>query len=107
MSNYYGVIEDIVKGKFDNNLDAISRAIKDRRTALNGIKLYSFRAGDTVKFNSQTRPKYLQGLTAEVVRVNQKRIVVKFVDETSKSRARKYGWGDFTTPISLVDKVDV
>ena len=102
--DYFEIVKEIVAGRFDDDLDVISKAVKDRRAALNSVKMYSFRAGDVVKFNSLTRPKYLAGTEATVVKVNQKRIVVK-INEDFKYKARKYGYGEFTTPVSLVEKV--
>lgn len=98
-------VDAIVDGDADSFLDAISGAIKMRRESLNERKMLFINAGDVVRFNKTTRPKYLAGLEAEVVRVNKKRIVVKFINEDSKRRARKFGIGEFTTPISLVEKI--
>lgn len=104
MSEGLGIIEQIVFGAADDILDGISRAVKDRRTVLDGVKIYTLKAGDVVRFNSKTRPKYLQGLKAEVVRVNKTRVVVRIVN--ADSRARKYAYEDFTTPIALIDRVE-
>ncbi len=101
------IISAIVDGNVDASLDGIGAAIKSRRAAINSKKMFLINPGDTIKFNRQCRPKYLQGLTAEVVKINQKRIVVKFSDDVSRRRARKFGFGEFTTPVSLVDKVEV
>ena len=94
-------VEAIADGDADTFLDAISRAVKSRRAELNGNKLYTLNPGDIVKFNSLTRPKYLRGIEAEVVRVNRKRVVVR----TEDSRARRFAHYEFTTPVTLVEKV--
>lgn len=99
-------VEAIIDGDCDSFLDAISGAIKRRREIKNETKMLFINPGDIVRFNSQTRPKYLAGTEATVTKVNQKRIVVK-INEDFKFKARKYGYGEFTTPISLVDKVEV
>jgi len=99
------IVSTIIDGHVDASLDGISAAIKQRREAINSKKMFLLNPGDTVKFNRQTRPKYLQALEAEIVRVNQKRVVVRFTDEDAKRQARKYAYGEFTTPVSLVEKV--
>jgi len=98
-------VDAIVDGDADSFLDAISSAIKMRKESLNERRMLFINPGDIVRFNKTTRPKYLAGLEAEVVRVNQKRIVVKFTEDDYKRRARKFGFGEFTTPVSLVEKV--
>jgi len=97
------IVNVIIDGDADTFLDSIAGAIKKRREAINSKKMFMLSPGDTVMFNSQTRPKYLQGLEATVVRCNQKRVVVKIKD--ADSRARKYAYGEFTTPVSLVEKI--
>ena len=98
-------VEAILDGDTDSFLGAISAAIKERKESLNNRKILFINIGDTVRFNKSTRPKYLQGLEATVVKVNQKSVVVKIKD--ADGRARRYGYGEFRTPISLVDKVEV
>jgi hypothetical protein len=99
------IIETILNGHVDASLDAISNTIKMRRGNLNDRKILFISPGDIVKFNSETRPKYLQGLEAEVIKTNKTTLTVK-IKEESKFLARKYGYGSFRTPISLVDKVE-
>src|SRR6187551_2380587 len=98
------IISTIIDGNVDASLDGISAAIKSRRDAINSKKLFSIVPGDTVKINSLCRPRYLVGLQGEVTRVNQKTVSMR-IREEDKFRARKYGYGEFRTPISLVDKV--
>jgi hypothetical protein len=99
-------VEAIIDGDCDSFIDAISGAIKRRREIKNETKILFISPGDTVRFNSQTRPQYLQGLLADVVKVNKKRVVVK-VQEGGRAKARKFGYGEFTTPVSLVEKVEL
>lgn len=98
-------VEAIIDGDADTFLDAISGAIKKRREAINSKKIFLFSPGDIVKFNSQTRPKYLQGVKAEIVRTNEKTLTVKVLPNY-KFAAKKYGYGEFRAPVSLVEKVD-
>ena len=100
------IISCIIDGFVDNSLDGITAAIKSRREAINSKKLFSIVVGDTVKINSLCRPKYLRGLRGRVTGINQKTVSMRILEE-DKFRARKYGYGEFRTPVSLVDKVEV
>src|SRR5574342_1343609 len=98
------IISTIIDGYVDASLDGISAAIKQRRKAVNSKKMFLLNPGDTIRFNSLVRPRYLSGVKAEIIRTNQKTITVK-VHEEDKFKARKYGYGEFRTPIELVDKM--
>ena len=93
-------VADIFEGKHDDDFTIIKRAITQREEYLAQAVGSSLRPGDTVTLKD-LRPKYLNGLTAEIVRVNRTRAVVRF-DETSKVKARKYGRGTPTVPFSCL-----
>lgn len=99
------IVRFILDGEADSFIPAIKEAISMRKEILNDEKMLFLSAGDIVRFNRSTRPKYLQGLRATVVKPNQKTITVRILEE-DKISARKYGWGEFRTPLGLVDKVD-
>lgn len=94
------MINDIKTGKYDDQLDMIVQAVKARKDALLP-QIWEFSIGDAVRFNNSTRPKYLQGKTAKVVKVNRSKIVVKIDDMEPFA---KYA-GNVTVPLSLVEKV--
>lgn len=66
----------IINGESDSELDAIAEAVRTRKHALASINVVSVSHGDTVRFSDRIRPKYLVGLTAEVVKRNPKSVVV-------------------------------
>lgn len=61
----------------DDHLDLILEEIYKRTEEISRLKYNKLTPGSLVRFNSRTRPKYLIGVPATVVRRKQKRIVVK------------------------------
>lgn len=94
------MIDDIKQGKYDKQLDMIVQAAKARKEALQP-QIWEFSIGDIVRLNEQTRPKYLQGKTAKVVKVNRSKIVI---DIDGQEFPDKYS-GHVTVPLALVDKM--
>jgi len=96
------VIAAIETGAVDDGIDDIVNAIKSRRGVLNARKLREIKPGDVVVFNDSVRPQYLAGITARVVRRNQKRVVI-----TLQEGVGRYSAGvDITTPVAIVDLVE-
>ncbi len=94
------IIKEIISGGFDKEIESIFLALKERKRSLSQIMALSLNIGDRVKFNKETRPKYLQGL--EVTIVDKKR--TKLVIELDNPVGRFQG-GRITTPASLLEKV--
>lgn len=94
------MIDDIKQGKYDNDLDMIAKAVQARKQALLP-QIWEFSVGDLVRLNGNTRPKYLQGKQAKVVKVNRTKIVV---DIDGMEYPSKYS-GNVTVPLELVDKI--
>ncbi len=69
--NNQEVIAAIGRGEFDAQLSAFSSEIRRRQELLTLQKGHSFRAGQKVVFNGKTRPRYLVGLQATILDVNQ------------------------------------
>lgn len=67
---------DILNGKYDENLDRIIEVTRGRKDFLNRRMFFTLKPGDKVKFNRNTKPKYLQGKTATVVELNNDKVVV-------------------------------
>ena len=94
------MINDIKQGKYDEQLDMIVQAVKARKEALQP-QIWEFEVGDLVVLNENTRPKYLQGKTAKVVKINRSKIVVNI---DGMEYPDKYS-GNVTVPLALVDKM--
>jgi hypothetical protein len=100
------LVDAILEGVADDNVDALSAAIISRREIKNSKKILFISPGDTVKFNAQASPKYLRGHTATVTKVNKTTVTVDIPEDAWG--ARKYcGAKNIRTPISIVDKVTV
>ena len=91
--------KDVADGHFDNDLDYLNKAIHNRVQQISAIKMFSFKEGDKVKFNSLTKPKYLAGAVGTVKKVNRSKIVVDL-----DAPAGKY-YRNISTPPTLVEKV--
>jgi hypothetical protein len=98
------IVNDIVKGDFDNHLDEIANAIHNRRDIVNRIKTISIPIGATVKFNDKINPKYLKGQEVTVKKVNKKTVVCDFpINESFK---RFSGAANVKVPTSTIDIVE-
>lgn len=100
------LVFNILDGNMDDSLEAITNAIYERRQSLRNRKILLLKRNDKVRFNNSVRPKYLQGLVGEIQKVNRTTVTVKIIEE-DKIKARRYGYGSFRTPVSLVEKVEV
>ncbi len=97
------VARDIVLGSHDRELDAIIRAARERQETIAGAARFTLKAGDTVRFNGRIRPKYLCGLTATVVKVNQKTVTVSCPSEPQYGKYM--GSAEVRCPLSLIEQL--
>lgn len=97
------ICQTIILGGADDILDEISDALKERKAIINGAKIYDIKIGDIVRFNTDTRPKYLQGFEVKVLKKNKKTVVVKIPDDAWGTK--RYRGGEIRVPLSLIDKV--
>lgn len=89
----------IITGQLDAELDLITRSIKTRKDMLSAMLKNSLNIGDKVKFNDQTKPTYMRGMTATIVSIKRERVEVKMDKPTGRFT------GLLTTPVSLLEKV--
>lgn len=74
--DYTAVYAAITLGKFDDHLNELLRCVRDRQKLV-GTQLHrTLDVGDRVRFNDQTRPSYLIGAEATIVKKNPKTLVV-------------------------------
>lgn len=83
------LLKDITMGKFNSEeLDAIFQAVKFQKETDKDIAARrlgrSIKKGDHIWFNESTRPTYIIGCEAVVVKVNPKKIVVDLVKPTAR-----------------------
>lgn len=93
------IIQDILRGNQDENLEQIGDAIRDRVSYLSRMKTLSFNIGDEVVFNSKVRPRYLEGVAGIVKSFKTKNIVVEIQDGQYVGRFGRL----ITTPPGLID----
>ncbi len=94
------MIKEILSGNYDEELNKLTEAIKLRKQQLAQIAFLDFKVGDTVKFNSATRPTYLVGCKAIIRDKKTKNIVVDLISPPPGSRFSK----GIRTSITLVEK---
>jgi hypothetical protein len=100
-SNIQDILVAIYAGSVDNDFETIHAAIRDRRSAINQVKRYTFQIGDKVCLNSQVSPKYLVGYVGVIISRKNTNFVVKF-DTTLPGR---YKWQtSLTCPPAVLDK---
>lgn len=71
------LVEAIMNGKFDNQLEQLAVLIKSRREMVGQQLLATLKSGDKVRFNDNVRPRYLRGKTATIERVTGNKAYVR------------------------------
>ena len=99
MDYYNDFVLPVFKGEYDEFLDGMIDTIQKRKRDM-APKIWEFRAGDVVKFNDNTNPKYLRGAQGKIRKVNRTKVVVD-LDE----RHGRFYTG-ITTPLTMIEKVN-
>lgn len=87
-------------GSHDDELDEIEEALNYRRKVLLKRTIKDLTPGSTVRFKA-ARPKYLTGLTAEVVRVDEGHVWVKTPDDPAYRKYRASA--QIKCPLSIIE----
>lgn len=95
------VITAILDGQLDDSESRIYDAFKERRRQKSARKVAAFSVGDTVKFHG-ANPAYLNGLKAEVKKVNQTTVGVEIIPE-DKPLARRFAHGPIRVPADMLE----
>lgn len=82
------VLSAIANGDLDPILDKMLDRIARRRDVVARLRTATIDVGDTVRFTERIRPRYLAGLTATVVKINQTTITVACPDTYEYERFR-------------------
>ena len=91
----------LYRGEYDEYLDNIVEAVNNRKRDM-APKIWEFRVGDKVRLVN-AHPKYLNGHTAEIIKVNRSKVVIR-LDESASSRFSKFT--PITTPLTMIEKVN-
>jgi hypothetical protein len=87
----------ILSGEADEFLDGIVKAVKIRKDALKP-QIWEFQVGDKVKIIN-ANPKYLNGSTATIKKVNRTKVVID-LDTPAGKFSR-----NITTPLGMLEKI--
>lgn len=94
------VIAAVLDGKFDDNLDKLNSAIKERKEIKGRATFYSLTPGDKVRFVASVKPQYLAGCVGTLRALRNKKVTVD-LDEPTGGRFQK----GIITPVTLIEKV--
>lgn len=105
MNDEYSMfLADIQTGQYDDQLDELRAALDYRERRLRKRLLTKLNPGETIRFASNIRPKYLAGLTATVVDVNETKeeVTLTIPDEP---RYRRYAGSGIRCASSLIERM--
>jgi hypothetical protein len=91
------MISNIKSGEYDDQLDMILAAVKARKNALKP-QIWEFQVGDKVKIVN-ANPKYLNGATAIIKKVNRTKVVIDLDAPNGKFSH------NITTPLGMLEKI--
>lgn len=95
---------EIMNGSLDNDLDKVITLVQQRRKAIAFTGAVGLKPGDPVVFGKGINPRYLSGLRATVVRVNNTTVTVE--TPVSMAYSRFSGLRGLRVPMDLIFKVD-
>lgn len=106
------LVEAILDGKYDDDLDTIQGALKDRWTISRAIRdkkaLAQINVGDEVRTKNLS-PKYLNGALAKVTEgpANSRstRVSIKFQEPVNPRIVKRYGTMPVRVPVGCLEKV--
>jgi hypothetical protein len=101
------IVLALASGNHDAEIEQIANVVTQRRSLQKDVvlihKVNSMRPGDTVVFNSRTKPRYMVGQRAKILTVNR---TTAWVDLEDKASAGRFGTSSkVKAPFSLIDKV--
>jgi hypothetical protein len=105
--SHSNIFSQIASGDFDEDFDNVFQALRERERYVRSLKasqaLGTLQPGDTVRFNNEARPKYLQGGLATVERLNSTRVVITLITD----HGSRYRQGmSLPCPPDILEKVD-
>ena len=102
------IIQDILNGQYDDQIDTLSDALHSRRKIVRQTSIaqtmLTVGVGDTVKF-SNIRPKYMVGAIGEVVDKKRTKLGVKLISGNIPHNGRFRIGETLSVPASCVEKV--
>jgi hypothetical protein len=79
------IVHQILMGEYDEELGQILKAAKRRSDFVHQSKLdEAMYVGGRIKLNIHTRPKYMQGKTGTITKINRTTAVIKWDETTTR-----------------------
>ena len=103
------LIESIVAGQFDNDLEQLAKAIENRRMSMRKVRtIADYSVGDRVKFNELTGTRYMVGQSATIVSKNRTKVVVRLENPMGRFAkinpiTREVQSANVNVPLSIID----
>ena len=100
----YHLLDAIVGGHHDDELNAINEAVKERRGVLNRRMAANLEVGTSVRFTTEASPKYLQGALATVMvaaKSGGKSVTISLDEDVGRFNAGR----SIRCPVSIIEEV--
>lgn len=98
MDFYNKVVVPTMNGEYDEYLDNMIEIVKQRRAA-KSPQIWEFQVGDAIRMVN-TNPKYLNGATGKVRKVNRTKVVIDLDEQHGRF------FRNISTPLSMIEKVN-
>ena len=98
MDFYNKVVLPTMNGEYDEYLDNMIDLVRKRR-AEQGPKIWEFQVGDAIRMVN-TNPKYLNGATGTVRKVNRTKVVIDLDEQHGRF------FRNISTPLTMIEKVN-
>jgi uncharacterized protein YkvS len=95
--NYNEIMLSIMTGEQDEWLDNIAALVHNRKREM-APKIWEFQIGDAIRMVN-TNPKYLNGATGKVRKVNRTKVVIDLDEQHGRF------FRNISTPLSMIEKV--
>ncbi len=97
MDFYNKVSVPTLAGEYDEYLDTMIHIAQERKKAM-APKIWEFQIGDAIRMVN-TNPKYLNGATGKVRKVNRTKVVIDLDEQHGRF------FRNISTPLSMIEKV--
>ncbi len=95
--NYNEIMLSIMTGEQDEWLDNIAALVHNRKRDM-APKIWEFQIGDAIRMVN-TNPKYLNGATGKVRKVNRTKVVIDLDEQHGRF------FRNISTPLTMIEKV--
>ncbi len=97
MDYHKDFVMPLFTGEFDEYLDGMIQTINEYKKS-KAPKIWEFQIGDAIRMVN-TNPKYLNGATGKVRKVNRTKVVIDLDEQHGRF------FRNISTPLSMIEKV--